>query len=371
MRGTRVRRARPRAAGEVVFNTAITGYQEVVTDPSYRGQIVVMTAPQIGNVGWNAEDLESARPCASRASSCASCRRWSRTGARRRRSTRCSREAGVPGIDGIDTRALTQRLRDQGAMRGTHHRRADAKLSDAALVDARARSPGLEGRDLVREVTAESRYEWDEGGWRHRAGRRRARARATSTSSPTTSASSATSCASSSTSAAASRWCRRPRRRPRRSRCAPTASSCRTAPAIRRRSPTPSTPCRAHRRRSRCRCSASASATRSSGSRSAARPTSSSSATTAPTSPVMDLGDAQGRDHLAEPRLRRRRRLAARQGRAHAREPERPHRRGHAPRRSARRSACSITPRRRPGRTTRRICSTASWRSSSTSGERA
>ncbi len=104
-------------AGEVVFNTAITGYEEVVTDPSYRGQIVVMTAPEIGNVGWNGEDLESTRPWLSGFV----VRELSPVVSSWRAQTTLDRvlaEAGVPGIEGVDTRRLTQKLRDQGAMRG-------------------------------------------------------------------------------------------------------------------------------------------------------------------------------------------------------------------------------------------------------------
>jgi carbamoyl-phosphate synthase small subunit len=155
----------PGAAGEVVFNTAITGYEEVITDPSYRGQIVVMTAPEIGNVGWNAEDLESAQPRAAgfvvrELSPVVS--NW------RSRATldEVLQKAGVPGLEGIDTRALTQRLRDGGSMRGLLTTADRNKLSDKALVDAVRATPGLEGRDLVREVTAPKRYSFTEGVWR-------------------------------------------------------------------------------------------------------------------------------------------------------------------------------------------------------------
>jgi carbamoyl-phosphate synthase small subunit len=153
-------------AGEVVFNTAITGYQEVITDPSYRGQIVVMTAPEIGNVGWNVEDLESQRAWLSgfvvrELSPVVS--NW-----RAQRSLDdVLAEAGVPGIAGVDTRAITQKLRDQGAMRGIITATPVDKLSDAALVDRVRKSPTLDGRDLVREVTAPSVYTWEEGSWRH------------------------------------------------------------------------------------------------------------------------------------------------------------------------------------------------------------
>jgi carbamoyl-phosphate synthase small subunit len=157
-------RADEGAAGEVVFNTAITGYQEVISDPSYRGQIVVMTAPEIGNVGCNPEDDESARayltgfvvrelsPLASS---------W------RARATLSEQLArwGVVGIAGVDTRALTRKIRTQGMLRGLIS--TDARLSDAALIERVRATPGLEGRDLVREVTCAARYAWDEPSWRH------------------------------------------------------------------------------------------------------------------------------------------------------------------------------------------------------------
>jgi carbamoyl-phosphate synthase small subunit len=149
-------------AGEVVFNTAITGYEEVVTDPSYRGQIVVMTAPEIGNVGWNAEDLESAAPRAAgfvvrELSPVVS--NW------RARSTleKMLADAGVPGLEGVDTRALTRRLRQGGAMRGLITSESPANLDDRELVERVRRTPGLEGRDLVKEVTSAERFTWEEG----------------------------------------------------------------------------------------------------------------------------------------------------------------------------------------------------------------
>jgi carbamoyl-phosphate synthase small subunit len=155
----------PGAAGEVVFNTALTGYEEVVTDPSYRGQIVIMTATQIGNTGWNAEDLESAQPRASgfvvrELSPVVS--NW------RSKSSleEVLEQAGVPGIEGVDTRALTRRLRDGGAMRGLLSTADPNRLSDKALVDAVRATPGLEGRDLVKEVTSDKRYTYTEGVWR-------------------------------------------------------------------------------------------------------------------------------------------------------------------------------------------------------------
>jgi carbamoyl-phosphate synthase small subunit len=152
-------------AGEVVFNTALTGYQEVLTDPSYRGQIVVMTATEVGNVGWNAEDMESSRAWLSGfvvrdLSPVVSSWRA------QQRLDEALAEAGVPGITGVDTRALTQRLRDGGAMRGLITTESRANLSDEELVARVKQTPGLEGRDLVREVTSATRYSWNEPSWR-------------------------------------------------------------------------------------------------------------------------------------------------------------------------------------------------------------
>ena len=152
------------ATGEVVFNTALSGYEEVLSDPSYRGQIVAMTAPQMGNVGWNLEDLESSGLHLSGFV----VRELSRVVS----SWRASRSlpdaltaAGIPGIEGVDTRLLTRLLRDTGAMRGLIS--TDTTATDAALVEAVRRSPTLDGRDLVREVTCKKAYAFTEPSWRH------------------------------------------------------------------------------------------------------------------------------------------------------------------------------------------------------------
>jgi carbamoyl-phosphate synthase small subunit len=148
-------------AGEIVFNTAITGYQEVLTDPSYRGQIVTMTAPEIGNVGVNPVDFESARPwCAGfvvrELSPVVS--NWRASGSLHELLA----AHGVAGITGIDTRAITRRIRLSGAQRAVITRKVD----DPAGAVARARKhPSLEGRDLVREVTTDKVYQWDEPIW--------------------------------------------------------------------------------------------------------------------------------------------------------------------------------------------------------------
>jgi carbamoyl-phosphate synthase small subunit len=148
------------AAGEVVFNTAMSGYQEILTDPSYHGQLVAMTAPQIGNTGINDEDGESGRPHVRGFIAREFARRPSNW-----RATRAldayMREHGVVGIDGIDTRRLTRLLRDRGVQRGIIAS-GDA-LSDrdgeALVLEARA-LPDISEIDTVREVTPARRYEY-------------------------------------------------------------------------------------------------------------------------------------------------------------------------------------------------------------------
>jgi carbamoyl-phosphate synthase small subunit len=154
--------------GEVVFNTSMTGYQEVLTDPSYKGQMVVMTYPLIGNYGINLEDVESKGPAVEgfivkEASPYPS--NW--------RSARgldgYLKEHGVVGIQGIDTRALTRHLRDHGAMEGVLSTR---DLNPDSLVAKAKASPGLIGRDLVKEVACAEPYTWQQGPWRLGTGRR-------------------------------------------------------------------------------------------------------------------------------------------------------------------------------------------------------
>ena len=149
-------------AGELVFNTAITGYQEILTDPSYRGQIVLMTAPEIGNVGVNPEDYESVHPfCAGFVVRNLSPRvsNW------RAQGGLADFMAGhdVAGLAGIDTRAITRRLRIGGAQRAVVTRQVD---DPAGAVERARKHPSLEGRDLVQEVTSSKPYLWEEGLWR-------------------------------------------------------------------------------------------------------------------------------------------------------------------------------------------------------------
>jgi carbamoyl-phosphate synthase small subunit len=150
------------SVGEVVFNTAMTGYQEILTDPSYARQIVTLTYPHIGNTGTNGLDAESDRPFAAglvvrdvpaRASN------W--------RSDRCLREYlrafSVVGIAGLDTRQLTRILRDKGAQRGCII--AGAAAESARAIDLAREFSGLKGMDLAKEVTTSKTYEWSQGSW--------------------------------------------------------------------------------------------------------------------------------------------------------------------------------------------------------------
>ena len=151
--------------GEVCFNTSMTGYQEILTDPSYRGQIVTMTFPQIGNYGVNEGDLESAKPHLAGFV----VREHSRTNSNFRSEGSLGeylKDWGVVAIESIDTRALVRRIRSQGAMRGVL---STVDLDDANLVAKAKASPGLVGRDLVSEVMPEMPCEWQEpcSEWTH------------------------------------------------------------------------------------------------------------------------------------------------------------------------------------------------------------
>ncbi len=151
--------------GEVCFNTSMTGYQEILTDPSYRGQIVTMTYPQIGNYGVNSEDVESQRPQLAGFV----VREQSRVRSNFRSEQSLGdylRQWGVVAIESIDTRALVRRLRSRGAMKGIL---STLDLDDASLVAKAKASPGLVGRDLVREVQPNQKFEWSEplSKWTH------------------------------------------------------------------------------------------------------------------------------------------------------------------------------------------------------------
>jgi carbamoyl-phosphate synthase small subunit len=153
--------AKATVVGEVVFNTSMTGYQEILSDPSYRNQMVVLTASEIGNVGTNDDDVESGdwgatalvcrnlSPVVSNWRSTADLPSWMAA-------------RGIPGIYDIDTRALTKHLRVHGAVMGalsTEHADVDA------LLELARRAPSMEGSDLASEVSTRARYEWSEGSW--------------------------------------------------------------------------------------------------------------------------------------------------------------------------------------------------------------
>ncbi|MBI5232826.1 MAG: glutamine-hydrolyzing carbamoyl-phosphate synthase small subunit [Deltaproteobacteria bacterium] len=149
------------AEGEVCFNTSMTGYQEILTDPSYRGQIVAMTAPHIGNYGINQEDVESRRP-------------WVEGFIVKEPSPYPSnwrseitldeylKRNNIVGIYGIDTRALTRHLRSAGAMQGVL---SSVDLNKDSLVQKAENSVSLAGRDLVKDVTCDKPYKWAQGLW--------------------------------------------------------------------------------------------------------------------------------------------------------------------------------------------------------------
>jgi carbamoyl-phosphate synthase small subunit len=152
------------AVGEVCFNTAMTGYQEILTDPSYAGQIVAFTFPHIGIVGTNLEDIEALNPAVramivradaedpSNYRALAALDRWLALN-------------NIPGIAGIDTRALTARIREKGMPHGIVAHAPDGKFDIAALTAAARAFPGLEGLDLAKDVSCRQSYTWRETPW--------------------------------------------------------------------------------------------------------------------------------------------------------------------------------------------------------------
>ena len=146
---------------EIVFNTSMSGYQEIITDPSYCGQMVVMTYPLIGNYGINPQDFESDRPHLSgliikELSNITS--NWRSTG----KLEDFFKEFGIVGIQGIDTRALTRRIRETGAQQAVL---TTIKQDPQELVRKAQNSPSLVGKDLVQKVTCQKSYDWSEGEW--------------------------------------------------------------------------------------------------------------------------------------------------------------------------------------------------------------
>ncbi len=153
-----------RAVGEVCFNTSMTGYQEILTDPSYAGQIITFTFPHVGNVGANPEDVETTTPAAR-----GLVLRTDITGPSNWRAAQhldgWLKAHALVGLAGIDTRALTRLIRDKGAPRACIAHAPDGKLEAAALRQEAEAWPGLEGMDLAAEVSCRQSYAWDETRW--------------------------------------------------------------------------------------------------------------------------------------------------------------------------------------------------------------
>ena len=148
--------------GEVVFNTAMTGYQEILTDPSYKCQIVTLTYPHIGNVGTNPEDEESSSVMA--AGLVIRDRSQIESNWRSEETlTEYLTRNGTVAIAGIDTRRLTRNLREIGAQGGCIV--AGDQIDEAAAIEAAKSFPGLQGMDLAREVTTHAPYNWEQGSW--------------------------------------------------------------------------------------------------------------------------------------------------------------------------------------------------------------
>jgi carbamoyl-phosphate synthase small subunit len=156
------------AVGEVCFNTAMTGYQEILTDPSYAGQIITFTFPHIGNVGTNSEDTETSN-LASRSGVRGCVLRAPVTGPSSWRAAapldRWLAERGIIAIAGIDTRALTALIREKGMPNGVIAHEPSGRFDLDRLAEQAKRWPGLDGMDLVPEVTAGQSYSWDEMRW--------------------------------------------------------------------------------------------------------------------------------------------------------------------------------------------------------------
>jgi len=152
------------SVGEVCFNTSMTGYQEILTDPSYAGQIITFTFPHIGNVGANPEDIETVTPAAR-----GLVLRADMTDPSNWRATRhlddWLKSYGLIGIAGVDTRRLTRRIRDGGAPNGVVCHAPDGRFDLPALLRQAREWPGLEGMDLAIEVSSRQTYSWDETRW--------------------------------------------------------------------------------------------------------------------------------------------------------------------------------------------------------------
>ena len=155
--------------GEVCFNTSITGYQEILTDPSYAGQIINFTFPHIGNVGANHEDVETTIPAARGLVVRSAITDPANYRAEQSLDT-WLKSHGIVGLSGVDTRRLTRRIRDHGAPNGVIAYQPDGGFDIAALREEALAWPGLLGMDLAREVTCLQSYEWHETVWQREGG---------------------------------------------------------------------------------------------------------------------------------------------------------------------------------------------------------
>jgi carbamoyl-phosphate synthase small subunit len=156
--------AEGKAVGEVCFNTSMTGYQEIMTDPSYAGQIITFTFPHIGNTGANPEDIETVTPAARGAVLATDITEPSNWRAAQHFDA-WLRSYQLPAIAGIDTRALTRKIRDGGAPNGVIAHSKDGVFDIPALIQEAKAWPGLDGMDLAKDVTCRQTYHWDEAAW--------------------------------------------------------------------------------------------------------------------------------------------------------------------------------------------------------------
>ncbi|MCD7060228.1 glutamine-hydrolyzing carbamoyl-phosphate synthase small subunit [Pelagibacterium xiamenense] len=158
------------SAGEVCFNTAMTGYQEILTDPSYAGQIITFTFPHIGNVGANDEDIETVNMAGASGVRGAVLKADITNPSNYRAAEKLDawlKKRGIIGIAGLDTRALTALIREKGMADAVIAHAPDGRFDDAALKAELDAFPGLEGLDLAKEVSTTQTYKWDETRWRH------------------------------------------------------------------------------------------------------------------------------------------------------------------------------------------------------------
>ncbi|HLF22218.1 MAG TPA: glutamine-hydrolyzing carbamoyl-phosphate synthase small subunit [Aestuariivirga sp.] len=165
------------AQGEVCFNTAMTGYQEVLTDPSYAGQIVTFTFPHIGNVGANDEDIETTNLAASAAVAGCIVKAAVTEPANYRSHKHFDKwlkARGIIGLSGLDTRALTNLIRERGMPNGVIAHHASGRFDLARLKKMAAEWPGIAGMDLVKDVSVAQRLHWDEKLWNWKQGYTRA-----------------------------------------------------------------------------------------------------------------------------------------------------------------------------------------------------